>query len=205
MVKGGFFSEGAGLPAFHTRCQNSDQINPAAFNGRITADGFETFPPEELASARDMLDADKPEIITYVPFLERSPHQTQSRVLRELAQQKLKVTFIKGHVPVQAANKTVFQTLYSLIARIERVNLPSKMPLLPFRRPQQLDPGILQGVLLYDFIRAVSRAIAHDDPTQWFDRLRDYRFQSQLNKSRFIPGRCDQHIGVRLRHFASRD
>ena len=74
------------------------------------------------------------------------------------------------------------------------MGLTCEMPFFTLRHSHKLNPRVLIGIVLDDFIRAIGRTIADDDPSDGTERLRQCRLDGSLNKRRLVPRRRYQRI-----------
>src|SRR5262245_35995101 len=58
-------------PAFHSRPQHRDNINPTTLNGRVSANSFEALTPKHLTCTGDMVRAAESIVIRFAILTER--------------------------------------------------------------------------------------------------------------------------------------
>src|SRR2546425_4459593 len=70
------------LPTFHPRGDDCNMIDTTAFHRHISADLLKTPTPKNLAGSGHVLNIDEAIVVNRIrPFLERSPNQSQARIL----------------------------------------------------------------------------------------------------------------------------
>src|SRR5260370_31262740 len=91
MVYTHFLSKSSSLPTLHPRRDDRDVIDATSFHRDITTDLFKALSPEQLTAAPNILNIRKPVIVPTRFFKERRPHDPQSRILGEFANEVVKV------------------------------------------------------------------------------------------------------------------
>src|SRR5215475_6647453 len=60
--------------------------------------------------------------------------------------------------------------------------------------PKKSYEWVFFSILVYDFISAISRAVADYDPHGGFDGLRNDRLDRKVNKFLFVASRCHEYV-----------
>src|SRR5687768_3781965 len=153
-----------GLPTLHACRDDRDMINAAASDGDVAPDRFEAGTAEELACARDVLDADKA-IVVHRSALEGRSDNTEPWVLGEPSQQEREVVRVEGSIGVETPDGGVGQMPHHRIAGVEGMHLAGKVSVAPIGESHEIDPVMATRIVLHDRVSAVGRAITDDHPS----------------------------------------
>src|SRR5580704_12148800 len=176
VVEEGLFPERSRAPPLHTCRSDSNPINATGFVGYESADLFETLPPKHLAATRNMglaLEALSGRAIPF--FFEYGSRHTKRTILSELAQEKLAIFGIEGHIGIEVADHVISQFLHPFVAGVEGLHLGGKAAIAPQGHVNQLNPRIPIEVAAYDLGRLVGRSVIHDHPFHRRNGLANHR------------------------------
>src|SRR6516225_2163567 len=96
MVQANRFRKRSRLPSLHPGGKNCNVIDPASFNGLISANLFKTFAAENLARSGHVLNVHKAIIVNLVrSLLERRANQAELWVRCELLQQEREIVGVE--------------------------------------------------------------------------------------------------------------
>src|SRR5271154_245355 len=125
-----FVRESMRMPAVHPRREDGDDINSSAFHRNITANLLETFTPEHLSRAGNVIRAAEPVVIDLSVFTKRSSAHAKFWIFRKFPQQKRIVIFRKGKVGIQIADEVKVKMLCACIGGVKTTRLAAKIPRL---------------------------------------------------------------------------
>src|ERR1700676_1633081 len=202
-MNAGLFKKCFGLPLFHTSRSHGEQINAPSLTRDVSADFFEAFASKQLAGAGNMLVGDDAVVVLNRFLTKRRSGDSQSWIFTELSQQKFEVFLVERDIGIEVADDVVAQFGQPGIARVKSMDLPFKMPFATFRHLDQLNPWVVRNITRHDFVSAVGRTIADDNPFDRTDGLREHRLYGQLDKPRLVPRRSNQRepkLPGRVRH-----
>jgi hypothetical protein len=92
----------------------------------------------------------------------------------EVGEEVLEVVRFEGDVRIQISHDVEIGTLQSGIAGLEALHFGTEVAISMLGHPHELDPRMAADVAGDDLIRAVSGAVAHDDPLRRQHRLRQH-------------------------------
>jgi len=164
MMDSRFFEKSPRLPTFHSCPYDRVEVDPTRFNGSIPADPFETLASEQLTASGNMFSADDTVVVLERIVLKGRTGNSQPWILQEATHKKCKIILIKGQIGVQVADDIKVDILKTSLPGLESANLTSKIPFAPLRHSYEFDPIVLNDIALHDFVGAIGRTIAHDDP-----------------------------------------
>src|SRR5687768_8995572 len=89
---------------------------------------------------------------------------TQSRALGKSADEEFVIIRRQGNVGVEITDEIELNCLQLLITGCEASGLGRELPIPVLWHPDELNPCVLGGISLNDGVRAISGAVAYDNP-----------------------------------------
>src|SRR6266852_6811549 len=80
------------------------------------------------------------------------------------------------------------------------MDLAGEMPLAALGHSDQLNPWVIGGILLHNFVGAIGLTVADDHPFDRPDGLSHHGQYRQLNELCLIPSRSNQNVRRERRH-----